>query len=80
MVPQEDISTIEKALESQGILCKDFNSGDSLELYQCECTDEQLANVQPFEFKVGQKSVDLQPSSFLKKKGDKCTLLMYPSD
>jgi hypothetical protein len=41
-----------------------------------------VASLKPFEFKVGDKAVELQVSSFLKKKSDEdsCTLLMYPSD
>jgi hypothetical protein len=55
MVPQEDISQIEKALESQGIKCEEKHTGDSLELYQCACGESSLAALQPLMLSVGSK-------------------------
>ena len=81
MVPVEDIAQIEKSLADQGIPCEENHTGDNLELYQCECSDEKIKALKPFTFKAGEKTVELAVTSFLKKKDDnKCILLMYPSD
>lgn len=81
MVPQEDINSIEKALADQGIPCEENHSGDSLELYDCECPQDKYNALKPFTFKAGEKVVELEKSTFLKRKGEgKCQLIMYPTD
>ena len=73
MVPQEDINSIEKALADQGIPCEENHSGDSLELYDCDCPEDKYKALKPFTFKAGNKVVELEKSTFLKKKSDnKC--------
>ena len=68
MVPVEDIAQIEKSLADQGIPCEENHTGDNLELYQCECSDEKIKALKPFTFKAGEKTVELAVTSFLKKK------------
>ena len=40
MVPQEDINNIENALKNYNIECNEEHSGNGLDLYECQCEDE----------------------------------------
>lgn len=80
MVPQEDITNIEAALKNFNIECTEQHSGNGLDLYECDCNNEDYAKLKPFEIKSGGKSFEIPVSAFLKKKENKCTLLMYPND
>jgi hypothetical protein len=62
-----------------GINCKEKHHG-GLDLYDCECTEEAFSNLKPLVTQIGNKEVTLPPSTFMKRKDDKCTLLMYPND
>lgn len=55
MVPQEDINNIENALKNYNIECNEEHSGNGLDLYECQCEDEDYQKLQPFEIKSGGK-------------------------
>ena len=81
MVPQEDINNIENALKNYNIECNEEHSGNGLDLYECQCEDEDYQKLQPFEIKSGGKLFQIPVSAFLRKNDEtKCTLLMYPND
>ena len=68
-------------MADQGIPCEENHSGDSLELNDCDCPDDKYNALKPFTFKAGEKVVELEKSTFLKRKGEgKCQLIMYPTD
>ena len=62
-----------------GIDCKEKHHG-GLDLYDCECSEEAFKGLKPLITQIGNKEVTLPPSTFMKRKDGKCTLLMYPND
>ena len=80
MVPQEDVQMIEIQLRNHhGIDCREKHHG-GLDLYDCECSEEAFKNLKPLVTQIGNKEITLPPSTFMKRKDGKCTLLMYPND
>lgn len=81
MVPQDDINNIENGLKQFNIECTENHSGMGLDLYECDCEDEDYDKLTNLEIKSADKTFQIPIQAFLRKNGNaKCTLLMYPND